>query len=80
MSEDYKVYYEDIKGEHITEWMTKQRAYRKYNSLKNEKELKTIYAEVIYCSTEEDSKDDYIVLDRFERKKMCILGKILITE
>lgn len=76
--EDYKVAYENKKGYHVTDWTTKQKALRKFNSLKNEKEINTIYAELIYSSIDDNTEDEVVVIDSFERKVVSILGSKII--
>lgn len=76
---EYKVIWETLKGVNVSDWMTKPEAEKKFDKLKNEKVLKTVWAELIFSSLDENATDEELVVDSFTRKVVEIMGKKMIV-
>ena len=77
--EEYKVIWETLKAKNVSDWMTKSEAQKKFNKLKNEKVLKTVWAELIYSPLDEESGDEELVIDSFTRNVVTIMGKKMVV-
>ena len=78
--EEYKVRFERLDGGiDVTDWMDIRHARRKFNALKKEKVLKTLWAELVYCPIEETAPDEETVIDEFARRKVDLFGKAVIV-
>lgn len=75
--EDYKVRYEDLCGNHVTEFMTKKKALDIYNSKLKEKSLVTIWCDVEYWDINKPN-DDAEIIKRFTRRTDLIFGKLVV--
>ena len=79
MDMQYKIYAEDLQGRDDAYFYdTEAEARRAYNRRKNEKTLKTRYAEL--WSTDYDIEtDDWHLVEGFEREVGEVLGYLLFT-
>lgn len=72
--DNYKVRWCTLDGEHITDWLSKESAKRNFLRKANEKELKTVWAELLYYD-----EDETYIIDRFERKVVTIMGHDMVV-
>lgn len=74
-SDDFKVKYEDLEGEHVTDWMLFKEANAFFESLG----VKVIWAELIFSPTNiSDFPDDEKVLKEITNQVVDLLGKKVI--
>lgn len=76
---EWRVTWESLNGKFTTEWLTEYEARKKYNQLKTEVLLKTIWAELIFASIDDDAEDEVTVVESFARPTTVMAGHIVIT-
>lgn len=76
-ADDFKVVYETLKGgNQVSEWMTDVEARKFFDKLK--KDGVTIWADLIFSPIIDDLDIDETVIDRFTKKKVNLMGKVVL--
>lgn len=79
MEPEYKVRWAGLDGfTHVSEWCDIIAARQQFNKLKNERIIRTVWAELCYASIEDNGPDEVIVIESFEREVIELFGKKVV--
>lgn len=71
----FKVEWATVDGSvHLSDWLSERNARRLFAQRKNEKTLKTKWAEILRYD-----ENETVIVDRFERKVMNVIGYDIIV-
>lgn len=72
-NDDYKIYYEDEKGDHISpDYLTGKEVLEQFNKKKKDSHCK--YAEIQYDPQEDEELEDRIVLIKTNKREVDLFG------
>ena len=78
--EEFKLKWETLDGgEYVSEWMTGQSARRRFDAKRKDLHNEIVWCELIYSPLGENAPDEEQVIDSFERRKIEILGAIILV-